>query len=325
MRRIIRFPFYKRCVYPIGVDMGDDVLKVARLCRDNGRVRLIGCAGEQIPDQMEFDSSIRQRWVADTLKRLTANGAFKTRKVITALPANNVFIDRIKLPKAQTRQLAAEVSSQICEKLGFETNDTFVKYVISGGEAQDSKELDVLVMAIQKIKLERHLAIYENTDLEVQAGSVWPFAMASSYTGFFARRTNDKVTVVMLVQTTPDSANVAICRYNNLLFARSVPITGRQLTSKDTQRQLVMELEACARYFESIQPLAKVERLIFFAGRGISSDISDTITAAARRLHIPAQIGDVLTAVDTGRDKHMFVERRDSTVNWATAFGLSLS
>jgi hypothetical protein len=40
---------------------------------------------------------------------------------------------------------------------------------------------------------------------------------------------------------------------------------------------------------------------------------------------MPAQIGNCLAAVEIEDSRHSGMDRRDCQVNWATAFGLSLS
>ncbi len=81
---------------------------------------------------------------------------------------------------------------------------------------------------------------------------------------------------------------------------------------------------------------AQIERLIFLSSRAVDEDVCVTI---AKQLEIPAQVGDCLAAVQIadacslGRDSEPDnkavignpIDRRNCQVNWAVAFGLSLS
>jgi len=82
-------------------------------------------------------------------------------------------------------------------------------------------------------------------------------------------------------------------------------------------------------------PRAQIERLIFLSGQNVDKEMCVTI---AKQLEIPAQMGDCLAAVkitdarrlggDRERDKGSLgtpIDRRNCQVNWAIAFGLSLS
>jgi hypothetical protein len=87
-----------------------------------------------------------------------------------------------------------------------------------------------------------------------------------------------------------------------------------------------------------MNPRGQIERLIFLSSQTtVDKEIYITI---AKQLDIPAQVGDCLAAVEIldpvclgGNRRHdgdkepagAPIDRRNCEVNWATAFGLSLS
>jgi len=84
-----------------------------------------------------------------------------------------------------------------------------------------------------------------------------------------------------------------------------------------------------------MHPKARIERLLFLSGQAVDKEICTTI---AKQLEMPAQMADCLAAVKmpnpyrSGRAPKrpeerlgLPIERRNCRVNWATAFGLSLS
>lgn len=319
------FAFLKNHIYPIGIDTDDGVLKVAQMKRTDKTVNIVSCASEQLPARIQPGNSDWQRWSVQALRDLTANNGFKGREVITMLPADDVFIDQIKLPKMEPGRIKAEVMARLSEKLTFEANDALVKYVVANAETENAKELDVLVMATQRAKVDMYLAMYEKANLSVKSIHVWPFAMISSYINFFGRRKADENSVVMLLQMQPGWTNIVMCRHKNLLFARRVPIGYRGLDSDEMWQRLLAELSACSRYFESVSGSESVQRLIFFSSHSAGTEICGNIVRLAQHLQIPAQLGDVLAAINVCNREGVIVERRGSTINWASAFGLSLS
>ena len=62
--------------------------------------------------------------------------------------------------------------------------------------------------------------------------------------------------------------------------------------------RLVLELLSCARYFEGSVKGSHIDRLIFFAGQATDKKLCGNIAHLAQQLHVPAQIGDVLAAVE---------------------------
>lgn len=314
--------------YPIGVDMRDDALTVVQLGNNGKGINLIAGGSKNRPEDIEPGSSNWQRWAIDAICELTGNGKFRGRDVIAAIPASEVFIDHIKMPKKEKDKLENAVFSKIRQKLPFDPDDAIVKYI-------PTEQDNVLVIASERKKIDRHLAIYERANLQIKSIAVWPTAMTNSYAKFFGRRKSDVEAIVMLLDIDINCTNVVICRHKNPLFARSIPIGAKQLERtlkcdeknsetglNETIARLVLELTACKRRFSSMHEQARVERLIFLSSQTVDRDIC---AAIAQQLEIPAQMGDCLAAVEAANPYSLGIDRRECKVNWATAFGLSLS
>lgn len=312
--------FLKRKVFPIGVDMGSETLKMAQLIEDSEKVRVLAGTKDDLPPEMKLGSSQWQHWVIKTIRQMLAQGTFKGKKVVTALPVNEVFIDQLKIPRTPEEKLRETVIAKVSGKLPFESKDALVQFVVTNVNS----EIDVLVMATERTKVDQHLAIYEKAGLEVQSIGVWPLAMVASYANFFGRRRSDADTTVMLLEIGANFTKSVICRQKQLLFARLLPIGGKHLVNEETVKRLVLELTSCARYFQQAAKDSRIGRLIFLAGQGADRELCGSIVELAQHLEVPAQIGDVLAAVDLSEEGKSF-ERRGSHVNWTSSFGLSLS
>jgi len=320
------FSFLKKRIFPIGVDMGSDALKVAQLGCDKKGIFIVTAASEKVPEYLEAGSSDWQRWMADALKRLTCNGAFSGRDVVTAIPAEDVFVEQIKIPKRPEQKLDEAVLANIQEKIPFDAADAMVKYVVSNNESVENKsgQVDVLVMAAERIKVERHLAIYENANLEAKQVGAWPLALVNSYIKFFGRRASDQDKVAMLIQIGANFTNIVICRGSNPLFARLIPIGLKKLSGAEMADRLTLELSACDHYFESLSGLNRIDRLIYLSSNNSGKNICENLAKLAQRWQVPAQLGNVVGAIEVRPGLSNGFDRRDCKVNWATAFGLSL-
>ena len=326
----IMFRMLKKHAYSIGVDIGDDCLKLVQL-GDNGKgISLIAGSSENLPKDLKPGSGKWQRWAIETIRQLSALGDFQGKEVVAAMPSRELFIDQMRMPKADESKLEDVIFSKIKQRLPFEPiqENTLMKYIAM-------EDNNVLVMATERKIIDRYLAIYEKAGLAIKSIGVWPAALANCYTRFFGRRKSDLEVIVMLVCIEANSTNVVICRHKNLLFARSISTGLSQLCNKKAVNTLVLELTACRRHFASMHPRAQIERLIFLSGQNVDKDMCVTI---AKQLEIPAQMGDCLAAVeitdarrlggDCERDKGSLgtpIDRRNCQINWAIAFGLSLS
>jgi Tfp pilus assembly PilM family ATPase len=321
------FRFLKNDTCPIGVDMSNDALKLVQLANNGKAVSLIAGSSEALPGDIKPGSGSWQRWAIEAIKKLTTDGIFQGRDVIAAMPAGEVFIDLIKAPaqpktKKKTRQapktidgeLQQALFSKVRQSLPFDADKAMIKYIAT-------EQNNVLAIAAEREKIDRHLAIYEKANLQIKSIGVWPAAMANTYVTFFGRRKTDVEAIVMLLDIEADRSNVVICRHKNLLFARSIPIGAKQLNDEKVLTRLVLELTGCRRYFGSMYREAKIERMIFLSGGVVKTNICTTI---AKQLETPAQMGDCLAAVEITDPAGLGIDRRQSRLNWATAFGLSL-
>lgn len=323
------FGIKKNQICPIGIDLGHGSLKLAQLGNNGIGTTLLAGNSKSTPEDMQPGSSSWQKWAIETIRLLTTYGHFHGKDVIAAMPTSDVFIDHMKMPKVKSGNVQDTLFAKIKQKLPFESleENTMMQYI-------PTEEDNVLIMATERRMIDRHLAIYEEAGLSIKSIGVWPAALVSCYVKFFGRRKSDLESVVMLICVEADCTNVVICRHSRLLLARSLPIGAEKLDDEQAAKRLVMELTACKRQFGLIYRSAQIERLIFLSGQSVCRDIYATI---ARQLEMPAQMGDCLAAVEIDKSCRITrndyarqelgdqIDRRDHHLNWAVAFGLSLS
>lgn len=315
----------KKTIYPAGIDLDGSHLKVSQLGLNSKGLYLNAAAIEARPDDIKFGSSDWQRWVVDTTKAMFSRGGFTGKSVVASIPAENVFIEHIKVNgDASEAGLEKSVLNKIHDKLPFEPKGAMVNYVVTGC-SDDKKETDVLVMAAEREIVNRQLAIYEKAGLEIKGISVWPLAMTKSYVKFFGKRQADSDVVAMLIDIDINHTKIVITKQSDLLFARSLPVGLNNIHTEEAAVKLLSEADACCRYFESFSHSQKVERLVLFSGRSAEEIVCERVSRLAERLQIPAQIGDVLAAVEIGSGCDITVDRRGCQVDWGIAFGLSLT
>jgi len=296
---------------------------MAQLGFDGNQFFLNAARREERPEDIEPGSAQWQRWVAQAAKEMIGSDGFSGKRIVTAMPADDVFIDQIKIPKTADEKIEEVVLAKIKPKLPFDANGAMVKYVVSDRHSGNG-EMGVLVMAGQRQIVDRHLGIYEKAGLQICGISVWPLAMTNSYVKFFGRRAEDRDVVAMLIDIGANHTNIVICRHSNLLLARMIKIGFRQLEYNEMIKKLMDEMNACCRYFELVSDNAQIGRLILMSGQKVDGSISERVAELAKEMQIPAQIGDVLAAIHVRNGCHFDIERRGREVDWATAFGLSL-
>ncbi|MHC4212575.1 MAG: pilus assembly protein PilM [Planctomycetota bacterium] len=303
---------------PVGIDISDEAVRMIQLAFSTKTISLVAGGSQDQPDGIKTGSADWQRWTVGAIRELAANGRFNGKEVIAGIPAADIFIEHTRMPKTDGNGSRAyeAIISKVKQKLPCPPEKAMIKCV-------PAEQNNVLVIAAERKVVDRHLAIYENANLQLKSISIWPTALARSYVRLFGRRKADLNTIVMLLAIDNNRTNLVICRHENLLFARSIPIGANQLENDEVVTRLVYEIAASKRQFASMYKNARIERSIFFSAKSDSGNaVCGTI---AKQLEMPAQIGDCLGAIKIPDPANSGIDRRGCQINWATAFGLSLS
>ncbi len=324
------FGLLKKLSYPIGIDISDDSLKMVQLENKGKSAGLVAGFSDICPKDIQAGGGNWQRWAIDTIRQWLSSGNFQNKDVVASMPAKNVFIELMKMPKAANEnELQNTIFSKIKQKLPFESEQSniMIKYFPTIDD-------NILVLATEKDVIERHLAIYEKAGLAIKSMNIWPVALVNCYTRFFGRRQSDIESVVMLIDIESDCTNIVICRYKNLLFARTIPVGNSHKGDESAITRLIMELTSAKRQFSSMYNNFQIDRLIFLSSRTEDRDLCAEI---AKKMEMPAQVGDCLAAAETAdpyrksredKNKNKItgnpIDRRNNQDNWAIAFGLSL-
>ncbi len=314
--------FKKKKLMPVGIDICGDFIKMVQLGYGSDGIILQSAAYEQKPADIDFQSADWQRWAAKNIKELISKGRFKGKEIITAMPAENLFIEQVKMPKSSSGALNKEVIAAVKDRLPFDATDAMVGHVVTE-TGSDNGHIDVIVMAAPRQKVNRNLAVFEKAGLIIKGMNVWPIALTASYVNFFGRRQSDLNTIALLIDVGANSSNIVICRHKELLFARTIAIGYQQIQNGENPEKLTNETLACWRFFDTATHGMHVERIVFLSSQAIEKSICEEVAKLAKQMQVPAQIGDVLAAVEND-NANMDFERRDSQIDWATSFGLSL-
>jgi hypothetical protein len=306
--------FFKNRSFSIGVDVGNNAVKLVQLVNNGKNIRLLAGDSEIKPDEIAAGSASWQKWTIEVLRKHTSNGKFKGKNVVATIPANDVFVDHIRVPKVKNESLEDAAISKVKSKLPFEPSKAVIKCI-------PTEQDNAIIIAIERERINRHLAIYENTNLQLKSMIFWPEALTNNYTKFFGRRKSDANTIVMLIDIESGYTNIVVTRHSNLLYIRSIPIGTSHTKDGDGVNRLGLELSGCKRHFCSLYKNEQIERMIFLSGSSVERSI---YTAIAKHMEIPAQMGDCLAAVELDDPGQTGIDRRGCSFSWATAFGLSL-
>ncbi|MFP4053739.1 MAG: pilus assembly protein PilM [Phycisphaerae bacterium] len=313
---------------PIGVDFGTSSLKMAQLCPVEGGYALVASAVSDVPAPCRGKERLRFRFLSETLTDLLANGRFQGKECILSLPAEETFVQSVRLPRSAKAQMDFAIQGELADKLPFPVGQAIVRHVVAGEvyEGGEAKQ-EAIVVAASKARVEKYLALARKARLEPVGVDVEPFAIVECFARLFDAE--EAAGPVLFVDIGEVTTQVVLARGTQVLFARNLQTGGELLaqTLADARKvspsqaremrlaslragaeqgkeirallekpisELSGELTQCLRYCESVFKSQSVERAVFVGGQAYDRELCQAI---ARRMNIPAQIGDPLVRV----------------------------
>lgn len=159
----------------LGVDIGSTSVKIAEVVSDKTGVRVTKIVQGDLglpagPMDAEHLAAI-SRVVRDLLKE----NKITTKSAVFAIPGQSVFIRRIKVPRTTEERLHLIVSYEAKQQIPFALDNALMEYQVF--DAEDSPELEVLLVAIKRDLVTDFMKVVERTGLKPLMVSVSSLAL----------------------------------------------------------------------------------------------------------------------------------------------------
>ena len=128
----------------VGLDIGSSAVKAVELKPVGKKFKVSAFGVEPIPPDSIVDGAIIDgAAVADAIKRLFANKAFKTKEVAASLSGNAVIVKKINLPVMTESELAESIYWEAEQYIPFDIQDVNLDYqIIDAGHRRGFKRHD---------------------------------------------------------------------------------------------------------------------------------------------------------------------------------------
>ncbi|MGC4084232.1 MAG: pilus assembly protein PilM [Vicinamibacterales bacterium] len=136
----------------VGLDIGSSAVKAVELRAAGKGYRVAAIASEPIPPDSIVDGAIIDGGaVADAIRRLFGQKAFKAKEVAASLSGNAVIVKKISLPVMTEHELAESIAWEAEQYIPFDIQDVNLDYqVIDPAGADRNGTMDVLLVAAKK-------------------------------------------------------------------------------------------------------------------------------------------------------------------------------
>jgi type IV pilus assembly protein PilM len=218
----------------IGLDMSSSAVKMVELANDgkNG-YRVERYSIEVLPRDVIADGNIvNLEAAAETIKRGWRKLSTSTRSVAAALPAAHVITKKIIVAAGQKEEeLELLVESEANQYIPFPLDEVNLDFQIVGPAPSSQEEIEVLIAASRKEKVEDREAAIEAAGLKPVVMDVDSYAVLSSLELILKQLPKGgKGQIVALVDVGANVMGLTVLRDGQQLYAREQAFGGNQLT-----------------------------------------------------------------------------------------------
>jgi type IV pilus assembly protein PilM len=313
---------FRRTSQPmLGVDVSASNVKLVELVPGTkAGMRLERYAIEPIERGAIVDGNIEKpEAVADALTRAIRRTGTKTKLVAMALPSSAVISKRITLPPGLMEEdYETQVETEASQYIPFSIDEVNLDFQILG-PAQQSEDVEVLLAASRKEKVDDRVAIAEMAGLRPIVIDVEPYAARAAIdhvTGYLPNHGDGMILAVFDIgqQTT----NLTVVLNGQTLFERDQSFGGSQLTQDIVRlygltleeaelkkksgdlpdnypsellapfiEQGATEVARSLQFFYTSTPYTRVDRIFLAGGCAVTAGFAE---AVAERTQVPTEI-----------------------------------
>src|SRR5437660_12337894 len=218
----------------IGVDISSSALKLVELSETGkGAYRLERYAVEPLAKDVVTDGNIANLdQVAEALRRGHKRLGSRNRNVALALPAAMVITKKIIVPAGQSEEeLELQVEAEANQYIPFALDEVNLDFQILGPAPNNPEEVEVLIAASRKEKVEDRVAIADAAGLKPRVMDVESYATEEAFRMITpALPANGRDENVALVDIGAHVTQFYVLRNNQILLTRDQPFGVKQLT-----------------------------------------------------------------------------------------------
>ena len=223
----------------IGVDISSTSIKLVELADvGKGVRRLERYVVEALPKDVVTDGNIANLdQVSDGLKRAWKRLGSRNRSVAMALPAAMVITKKIIVPSGQKEEdLELTVEAEANQYIPFALDEVNLDFQILGPAPNNPDEVEILIAASRKEKVEDRVAIAEAAGLKPRVMDVESYATQEAFRLIApSLPANGRDQNIALVDIGAHVTHFYVLRNDQFLFSRDQAFGGNQLTY-DIQR-----------------------------------------------------------------------------------------
>ena len=243
----MKFDFFNESTPPlIGVDISTSAVKMVELsAAGKGAYRLEGYSIAAIPKDAITDGNVvGLEQVSDAVKLAWKLLGSREKRAALALPSAAVITKKV-LMAADMREadMEAQVEAEANQYIPFPLEEVNIDFQIIGPAPNSPDEVEVLIAAARKEKIEDRVAAAEDAGLKITVMDVDTYATEAAYSLIASQLPNaGKEQTVMVIDIGAVMMHINVLHDNKSVYVREQAFGGAQLT-QEIQRRFGLSVE----------------------------------------------------------------------------------
>ncbi len=230
----------------LGVDISSSYIKMVELAEaGKGLYRIERYAIEPLPKDTVTDGNIANIEAAgEAMKQAWKNMGTRIKNVALALPSAAVITKKVLLPANQRDEdMEYQVQSQANQYIPFSLDEVNLDFQVIGPAPNSEEEVEVLIAASRKEKIEDRVAAAEAAGLKASVMDVESYAALTAFEMIRGAATGiEEEDVTVIVDIGAQTTRVTVMHADQSVYSREQQLGGYQLT-QDISRQFGMPIE----------------------------------------------------------------------------------
>jgi len=347
-----------RRIQPIGLDIGHSSLKMVQLAISDDRPKVLAARRIPVATEELCDPREQEKAVVAAIRRLLADGQFRGRNVVSALPIDKIRITSLRLAEAEMDQADKVLRREAAERFDLDPAKDAIDYLLAGSVRQgDEVKNEYILFAVDNEIVDAHIGLLEEAGLTPTAIDAPPCALFRTFERTM-RRQEDRERTIIFIDIGHRYTTVVFGRGGEICFVKQIAIGMAQfndevasalgLAAREaesfrlrqqkedsldaatrrlvvdalnvTSEQLAGEVSLCLRYYTVTFRGKRVERAVVAGGGAYEQVLRDVLR---RHLSVEVEVAEPLRGFEVERDR-IDTGEANGFADLALAVGLSL-
>ena len=218
----------------VGLDISSTDVKLVELSRSGEKnFKLERCAIEPLPKGAVTDGNIENlEQVSEAISRLLKKSGTSSKNVAIAMPPSSVITKKIILSGELSEQaLEIQVEGEASQYIPFAIDEVSLDFCVMGPSLNSEGDVDVLLAASRKEKIEDRVATVEAAGLKAKIMDIESFAARAAVDRIIELQANGgKDQIYALFQIGSKVTYISIILNGEIIYERDQQFGGNQLT-----------------------------------------------------------------------------------------------